>query len=269
MNRLELGIARVYLSIEWEGHSVLQPRLQERYNVFVTAAPQTHHISVKVREKASSPTHARLESVKVRQAEGGWRFVYDTFVADATLALDKVELTCVQSEYAFDTFLRALLALYLPYQRGVLMHACALVEGERAYVFAGRSGAGKSTVARMLVERAHVLSDELVVLQQTGVGWEAFGTPFWGEFQRAGTNSHAPIHEIYLLRQAKQHAIERLGRRESLTALLQCSLQFAEGPHIAEKMLEVMTDLITAVPVDRLHFLPDSGFWQLISPSAG
>lgn len=268
MNGLELGIAGVHLSIEWEGQGVLQPRLQERYSAFTTAEPRTCHIRVKVHEKTSSPTHARLESVKVRQAEGGWRFVYDTFVADATFALDKVEVTCVQSEYAFDTFLRALLALYLPYQRGVLVHACALVEGDRAYVFAGRSGSGKSTIARMLAEQVHVLSDELVVLRQTEVGWEAFGTPFWGEFQRAGMNIHAPIHGIYLLRQAKQHAIERVGRRESLTALLQCSLQFAEGSHIAEKMLEVVTDLVTAVPVGRLHFLPDSGFWQLVSQSA-
>jgi hypothetical protein len=131
-------------------------------------------------------------------------------------------------------------------------------------VFAGRSGAGKSTVARILSGEAEVLSDELVALRRLPGGWYAYGTPFWGDFARAGVNLSAPLRAICLLQHAKEPRLERLSRRDALTGVLQCSLQFAEGPQVAEWMLNVVSALVQDVAVHRLRFPPSIEFWEVV-----
>ena len=266
MNHLSLSIADIALRLECPDTVFLQQLLQERYEAFVSAEEPSPHIRIRLQPTTSPPTRARIESVKVRPAEGGWRFVYDTFVADVTANADSAEVNCLHSPYAVDSFLRALLALYLPQRDGVMIHASALRYGGRGYLFAGRSGAGKSTVARLLCNLAEVLSDELVAVRRTAEGWQVYGTPFWGDFARAGANLHAPLQDIYLLKHAASHRLEALPRGDALRALLQCSLQFAEGAQVAEWMLNVVSALARDVPAYRLHLLPDPGFWQLIHP---
>ncbi|GIV19131.1 MAG: hypothetical protein KatS3mg023_0882 [Armatimonadota bacterium] len=265
MKSLNLSIASIALRLDCTDETFLQELVQERYAAFVAPDEQTD-IRIVLRPSPSAPTRVRMESVSVRQAEGGWRFVYDTFVADVSAGADSAEVTCLRSAYAVDSFLRTLLALYLPQHEGLILHASAVSHGGKGYVFAGRSGAGKSTVARLLADRAEVLSDELVAIRHMPSGWWTFGTPFWGEFTRAGVNLSAPLQAIYLLRHATQHRLEPLPRRDTLTAILQCSLQFAEGAQVAEWMLNVVSALAREVPTYRLHFLPDPGFWNLLVP---
>lgn len=263
MKSLTLSIAEIVLTLECPDEAFLQELVQERYAAFVSL-PRQPDIRIVLRPGHAPPTRTRLESVKVRQAEGGWRFVYDTFVADVSPQADASDVACLQSAYAVDSFLRTLLALYLPQHGGVLLHASAVRHEGRGYLFAGRSGAGKTTVARLLADRAEVLSDELVAVRRTPAGWQVFGTPFWGDFARAGANLSASLHAVYLLRHAKQHHLEPLPRRDALTAILRCSLQFAEGAQVAEWMLSVVSALAREVPTYRLHFLPDAGFWTLL-----
>jgi hypothetical protein len=268
MNHLNLSIADVALRLECADAAFLQHLAQERFNAFVSPGEQMPDIIIRLLPSPAPPTRARMESVKVRPAEGGWRFVYDTFVADVRADADGAEVTCLQSAYAVDTFLRALLALYLPQHSGVMLHACAVHHQGHGYLFAGRSGAGKSTVARLLSDQVEVLSDEVVAVRRVGGVWQVYATPFWGEFARAGANRRAPLHSIYLLKHASQHRTELLRRGEALRALLQCSLQFAEGAQVAEWMLAVVSMLVRDVPAYRLHFLPDPNFWLLLCPES-
>jgi len=264
MKSLDITIANTTLKMECSDEAFLHELLQERYAAFITSEVEPD-IRIVLQPQPSPPTRTRMESVKVRQAEGGWRFVYNTFVADVNSTTDEAEVTCLRSAYAVDSFLRTLMALDLPQHEGVMLHASAVRYEERGYVFAGRSGAGKSTVARLLASIAEVLSDELVAIRQMPEVWQVFGTPFWGDFARAGANLSAPLQGIYLLQHARQHRLEKLPRRDALTAILQCSLQFAEGAQVAEWMLNVVSALVRDVPVHRLHFLPDMGFWEMVT----
>lgn len=269
MKSITLSIAETTLTLQCPDEAFLQELLRERYAAFV-GSPQQADIRILLRPVHTPPTLTRLESVKVRQADGGWRFVYDTFVADVSPQADVSNVTCLQSTYAVDSFLRTLLALYLPQHGGLLLHASAVRYEGRGYLFAGRSGAGKTTVARLLADRAEVLSDELVAVRRMPAGWQVFGTPFWGDFARAGVNLSAPLHTVCLLHQAKQHRLEPLPRRDALSALLRCSLQFAEGTQVAEWMLNTVYALAHEVPAYRLRFLPDTGFWSLLlQPNRG
>lgn len=257
-------IADVALKLSCADEAFLQQLQQERYAAFELPDASRQDIHIVLSPKPFAPTRTRLDTVTVRQAEGGWRFVYDTFVADVTLQMDRAEVTCLRNPYAVDSFLRVLLGLYLPSREGVLLHASAVCSEGKGYLFAGRSGAGKSTVARLLSGVAQVLSDELVVARRSTEGWRVYSTPFWGEFGSPGVNLSAPLQGIYLLQHASQHRVERLPLRRALSAVLQCSLQFAEGEQVAEWMLNTTSALVREVPVYRLHFLPDIGFWDLV-----
>lgn len=264
MKTLDISIADIALRLECSEESFLTDLVQERYGAFLLAHAEQPHIRILLRPTSSPPTRAHMESVKVRQAEGGWRFVYDTFVADVTPEAERAEVDCLRSVYAVDSFLRTLLALYLPQRDGVMVHASAVRHGHYGYVFAGRSGAGKSTVARILSGETEVLSDELVALRRLSGAWHVYGTPFWGDFARAGVNLSAPLRAVCLLQHAREPQLERLSRRDSLTGVLQCSLQFAEGSQVAEWMLNVVSALVQDVVVYRLRFPPSIAFWEVL-----
>ncbi len=185
---------------------------------------------------------------------------------DASLFLDssRAEFRGVRHEYALDSLLRILLTVLLLPRNGFLLHAATVVRDGRAYVFPGRSGAGKSTVASFS-PAGSVLTDEISLLRYSDGFWQAYGTPFWGEFRAAGLNRHFPLAGIYSLVQAPEERIEPLSTMEILRALLACVLFFSTGAHANEAILRVLLDLIERVPCHRMHFRRNAEFWKGIA----
>jgi hypothetical protein len=185
---------------------------------------------------------------------------------DASMLLDSfgAEFHGVRHEYALDSLLRILLTMVLLPQRGFLLHAATVVRDGRAYVFAGRSGAGKSTVAS-LSPAGTVLTDEISLLRFTDGCWQAYGTPFWGEFRAAAQNEHYPIAGIYTLVQSAEDRVESLTTKEIIRALLPCVLFFTSRVEANEDLLRLLLGFVAQVPCQRLHFRRDEGFWKVIA----
>lgn len=185
---------------------------------------------------------------------------------DATLFFGprRAEFLGVRHEYAMDSLLRILLTVVLLPQRGFLLHAATVVRDGRAYIFAGRSGAGKSTVASLSPE-GNVLTDEISLLRYSNGCWQAHGTPFWGEFRAAGSNHEFPIAGIYSLVQAGSDQVEPLSVKQALRALLPCVLFFRSENDAHERLLMTLLSLIGEVPCHRLHFRRQAEFWKVIA----
>lgn len=166
----------------------------------------------------------------------------------------------VKSVYDLDSLLRILLSQLLVQERGFLLHAATIEHQGRAYVFMGRSGAGKSTIAS-LSPAGSVFTDEISLVRKFGT-WEAFGTPFWGEFRADGQNRSAPLAGIFALVQAPQNRKQDLSARQALAELLGNTLFFAPDREARERLLEIYSDLIRTIPVFRLEFRKDSSFWK-------
>jgi hypothetical protein len=135
LRALNISIGHMPLSILIPGANLRQ-RALARYQEF--AGESADGLPVVLRNGA--PNHARLA-----RNDPNFSYILD----EASMLLDSsgAEFHGVRHEYALDSLLRILLTMVLLPQRGFLLHAATVVRDGRAYVFTGRSGAGKSTVA--------------------------------------------------------------------------------------------------------------------------
>lgn len=169
----------------------------------------------------------------------------------------------VRHEYALDSLLRMFLSWALLPEEGFLLHAATVLQDGKAYVFFGRSGAGKSTVSR-LSPRGSVLTDEISLLKCVDGEWRAFGTPFWGEFRADGQNTSAPVAGIFRLVQSSSNRIERLRPAELLRALLPCVLFFSSQLADNERLLQILAAACRDAKGFNLHFQKNRSFWEVL-----
>jgi hypothetical protein len=244
--QISIGHLPLSLFIPQEG---LQERARQRYQAFATESPE------------GFPIHLCSSNLKERHLS---KFSYALDIASLELGSSGAEFRGVRQEYDLDSLLRILLTAVLLPQRGFLLHAASVVRDGRAYIFAGRSGAGKSTVAS-LSPAGTVLTDEISLLRYLDGCWQAFGTPFWGEFRAAGVNRHFPIAGIYFLTQDRQDRFEPLPAKQILRALLPCVLFFSSEKRANEALLCTLLDLVERVPGHRLYFRRGPDFWRVIA----
>lgn len=239
---LFLQIGGVPLQLSGEEGPLLQAA-QQRYGFFSLANPGAFPIQLETAGGDFVP-HFR------HQLNGSW----------LEQARERACFSGVKSVYDLDSLLRILLSQLLVQKWGFLLHAATIEHQGRAYVFMGRSGAGKSTIAS-LSPAGSVFTDEISLVRKVET-WQAFGTPFWGEFRAEGQNRSAPVAGIFALVQAQQNRKVALSARQALAELLGNTLFFAPDREARERLLEIYSDLIRTIPAFRLEFRKDCSFWK-------
>ena len=158
---------------------------------------------------------------------------------------------CEMNPYSVDCMLRVLYATILPRVGGMLIHSCGLRHAEIGVVFPGRSGAGKTTLARKAPDADDVLSDELVALRRgDDGGWRVHGTPFWGDFERGGISMRSwPLRTLAFLAQAPRDTVTMtpIVSSDSTLRLLGCFLSFATDRATVERNLALTVQLCAEV----------------------
>jgi hypothetical protein len=168
--------------------------------------------------------------------------------------------------YSIDTVLRIVHSLALAQQGGFLVHAASAIRSGRAFLFAGISGAGKTTMARLAPPGAVVLTDEISYVRRIGPEHRAFGTPFAGELARVGANTSAPLDTLFLLEQGPQNCIRPFAQSDAARALMRHILFFAHEKELVARVFDSVLEFISSVRVARLIFTPDRRAWDLVAP---
>ena len=194
---------------------------------------------------------------------GSHSFVCDFEGARVTADSDSAHFSGVRHEYALDSLLRMLLSWALLPQDGFLLHAATVVRNGKAFVFVGRSGAGKSTVAS-LSPQGSVLTDEISLLKLVDGEWRAFGTPFWGEFRADGLNTSAPVGGIFCLAQSTENRIEMLRPTQLLKSLLPCVLFFSSELRDHHRLLQILAAASEEISGYSLQFQKNRSFWEVL-----
>ena len=202
---------------------------------------------------------ARGQVSQGRKSEFSYDFEGARVEADAAGA----RFSGVRHEYALDSLLRMLLSWALLAENGFLLHAATVVKDGKAYVFVGRSGAGKSTVAS-LSPRGSVFTDEISLLKREGAEWRAYGTPFGGEFRADGVNTSAPLAGIFRLVQARENRVTRLRPSELLRAMLPSVLFFATEVGDHQRLLQILGMASEEVAGYTLEFRKSKSFWEVL-----
>lgn len=210
------------------------------------------------------------EDVHVRLEAGRWVMERGDFRSEWDTERRRGWVRQTANPYSIDAVLRILHSLILAEQGGFLVHAGSAIKNGRAFLFAGASGAGKTTISRLAPSGVALLTDEISYVrpspqgQEFGYGYDAFGTPFAGELARIGQKLYAPLEAVYLLTQGPENKIEPISEPDALEAFLKNVLFFAHDEDLVEKIFQSAFELVSRVPVRRLTFVPDARVWELI-----
>jgi len=219
-----------------------------RYAAFREAAAQPIHILLNEFSKSGS-----------RPAEFGYEFEGAALRASSR----ETRFDGVRNEYALDSLLRVLLSWKLAGRHGFLLHAATVVRNGKADVFTGGSGAGKSTVAS-LSPAGTVLTDEISLLRFENSEWRAYGTPFWGEFRAAGSNTSAPVGGLFRIVQSPENRVTRLRPVEMLRALLPNVLFFSAESEANRRLLDILGHAVDSISGYELAFRKETAFWEVL-----
>ena len=261
MGQITIDIGGIAIRVRSKSES-FRRMLEERYEGFVTGSGK-HAIELDV-DLVPPQRISEDEDLQASFAAGRWTIARGDFHAECDLAAGRGRVRQSENPYAIDSLLRVLHTLVLAREGGFLVHAASAVRGGRAFLFAGVSGAGKTTISRLAPPDATLLTDEISYLRRAGEGYEAFGTPFAGELARSGENVRAPLAAVYLLAKGEENRIEPLGAADAARGLLESVLFFAEDPELVKQVFAAACELVARVPVRRLTFVPDTRAWDLV-----
>jgi hypothetical protein len=166
--------------------------------------------------------------------------------------------------YSIDSVLRITHSLLLAMEGGFQVHASSAIRNGRAFLFAGVSGAGKTTTVKLAPPDAVILTDEISYVRRTQNGYRACGTPFAGELARPGANASAPVQRVCLLKQSPQNRLRPVSRSNAIRALMRHVLFFAQDNELVERVLDSVVHFVSSVEVMEMEFTPDHRAWELI-----
>ena len=143
----------------------------------------------------------------------------------------------------------------LVFDEGVEIHGCGVIDADgRGYLFAGQSGAGKSTIARLWAQAgATVISDDRVVLRTEGSGIAMHGTPWHGDAEFAAP-AKAPLSAVMLLAQAPSNRLLALSDARAAARLFSCAFPVFHSAVALDRTLALLATIVSLVPTRILEF---------------
>jgi hypothetical protein len=153
-----------------------------------------------------------------------------------------------------------LLLIYtLSQMQGTIVHSAGAGINEGCFIFAGKSGTGKSTIARLLSAGKHtdILSDDRIVIRNIEGQLYAFGTPWPGDAHMA-ENRKYPLRGIFFIHHGSENRVAELSQGETVERLLQVSSVLWYDKALVTAALSFCGNIALRIPAYELYFRPDS-----------
>jgi len=237
--------------------------LKGRYAGFLRNAESHADFDFDVELTAPALADPQTE-VSVVFRSGRWLLERGDFRAELNPSTRQGTIRQPANPYSIDAVLRIVHTLLIARQGGFLLHSASAIRNGKAFLFAGISGAGKTTISRLAPADVTLLTDEISYVRSQGEAYVAFGTPFTGELAKLGENTSARVAALYLLAQGREHRIDPVGPADAGRELLANMLFFAEDEELVRWAFRAACDFVDRVPVYRLTFMPDARVWEMI-----
>jgi hypothetical protein len=271
-SELRLDVAGICVALHVQD-LLLEDQVRQRYGPFLTdqAEPRAT-ISVIVQEGAEfSPepvtgAPAGALPVRVDYNHGGFRFesLHEKGFLDLGTGLGRLVLSRSPDGNP-ENFLRAVYARLSLLSGKLLLHAASVAREDEGFVFFGNSGSGKTTVANLSLEHT-VLSDDLSIVSATQSECRVHGLPFRGaSFRWPVVNMDVPLRGAYRLRKDREHRLEPLAPAQAMAELMACAPFMAGHADNYDRAMEIVSRVLSLVPVQDLYFRRDKGFWGVVA----
>jgi hypothetical protein len=214
----------------------------------------------------------------------GWEYNLDYASADSSVSLAgmrlaaRIELarnrvgiwTPVEDPAEFwgvvENVLRPLVALRLLLSGGLLVHSAAVALDGRGFVFAGRSGAGKSTVAHRAVSSGlPVLSDDLNAIVFENGRFVVAPLPFTGDLEPADVSPvAAPVAAIIGLEKGTDESLRSLSRGQTISLLVRSAPYVNRDELRLQLLLDRAAEIAAAARSAVLTFRREGDIWPIL-----
>lgn len=148
----------------------------------------------------------------------------------------------------------------------LLVHTSAICYRNRAVLFLGESGTGKSTHTRLWrehIEGATLLNDDCPVVRVEADSVWVYGSP-WSGKTPCYKNERYPVAACVRLSQAPHNRIRRLNIAQAFGALHpSCPPRFAYDEGLYDQEVSAISKVLAQVPVYHLECLPDEAAARL------
>ncbi|MFL6246628.1 MAG: hypothetical protein ACJ74H_11425 [Thermoanaerobaculia bacterium] len=174
--------------------------------------------------------------------------------------------TCVEEPAeaigVIENVLRPLLAARLLATGGLLVHSAA-IDG---YLFAGRSGAGKSTIARLALEAGlPVLSDDLNAVVQDEHGFAIAPLPFTGDLLESEISTRrTPLRAVMGLEKGEREDVRVMTLAETVSLLVRCAPYVNQDAQRMPLLLDRASAIAAGTRRGLLTFRRDGHVWPIL-----
>ncbi|TLS35560.1 hypothetical protein [Pseudalkalibacillus caeni] len=261
MERFQIKIADHVIKINGK-RSELLGVLRDKYRAFLYDEVGDIDLFLNIEGGYGSP----FTNNNVKIYSDNWKTMYQR--ADYLIEVEQDYKTAKISAHDELALKHALMNLYssfiLHYNWGLLIHSSCVIENGKAHIFAGNSGAGKSTAAKLSKPR-DLLADEATIVKVDEDKISVYDSPFRSELESTKEEVPCQLGYIHLLNQSLTNERISLTKAQAIMELTDKVFYWCHTPEEAKRIFQLLTKLVETIPVDNLHFQKNNTFWELIS----
>jgi len=160
-------------------------------------------------------------------------------------------------------FLQVLLINYFAQRdSGIFTHAIGIKDLDgKGFLFAGKSGAGKSTTARLWHKHSKVmvLNDDRIIVRKVNEKFFIHGSPWHGDFSDylASRIETAPLEKLFFIHHAPKNTLREISQKEAFDLLYPALFPTFWNKRCLENIVSFCEDLIDSMPCYSLGFVND------------
>lgn len=138
-------------------------------------------------------------------------------------------------------------------KRALIFHSSYIAWNDKAILFAGSSGVGKSTQAKLWekYEKAQIINGDRTLIRKKYNLWMAYGYPCCGSSSIC-RNQTLPISVIVILEQGIKNEVKVLENREKIRAILTGSEIYRWNMREIERVCDIAEELIKEIRIVKL-----------------
>jgi len=256
-------------------------QVEERFKNFLYAGNLNPDISIRIEIVKKLPLikNAKLQFITYhfQDKSENWRFlkVNSSYIFKSPLE-DKKQLMLINKDFVWNftdiiyDFSQVLLINYLAQRNeGIFTHSVGIkdLNGE-GIAFIGKSGAGKSTIARFWYNysKAMFLNDDRIIVRRCKDRFFIFGSPWHGTFSDylKSKIESAPLKKIFFIHHAKENCLRKINQKQAFILLYPSLFPTFWDQRLLGNITTFCFDLLNSVDCYSLGFRKDKSVIDFI-----